>query len=276
MLRSLKDLESYEIGAIDGAIGHVKDPYLDDHTWVVRYLVVDSGSWLSSREVLISPMSIEYPNWAARLLPVSITKEQVRNSPGIDTGKPVSRQNDIRYLGYYGYPAYWGGAGLWGGGDDPGMLASGIGYGDSDNRDRLERERRSANAWHAGRRRSEAHQLRSCQALIGYHIHATDGEIGYVQDMLVDEETWSIRYVVVNTSNWWLGHQVLIAPQWIMQIRWADGTVEIDLSRESVKGAPPYDSTVMLNRRGETSLYAHYARPGCWTGNAVHDGGVPV
>jgi hypothetical protein len=112
----MKDLEDYVIGAADGTIGHVKDFYFDDEAWVIRYLVVDTGTWLSSRTVLISPIAIGHPNWLEKILPVSITKEQVKNSPDIDTEKPVSRQHEIQYLGYYGYPYYWGGPGLWAGG----------------------------------------------------------------------------------------------------------------------------------------------------------------
>jgi hypothetical protein len=110
MLRNTNDLEGYVIGATDGPIGHVKDLYFDDRAWVVRYLVVDTGPWLSSRKVLISPIAIGRPNWAERLLLVSITKEQVKNSPDIDTKKPISRQHEVQYSGYYGYPYYWGGA----------------------------------------------------------------------------------------------------------------------------------------------------------------------
>ena len=122
MLRNTADLERYVIGASDGTIGHVKDFYFDDEAWVVRYLVVDTGAWLSSRSVLISPIAIGRPNWTEKLLPVSITKEQVRNSPDIDTEKPVSRFQEAQNLEYYGYPYYWGGAGLWGGGPQPSMM----------------------------------------------------------------------------------------------------------------------------------------------------------
>jgi sporulation protein YlmC with PRC-barrel domain len=131
MLRSVQELEGYAVQATDGTIGHVKDFYVDDKTWVVRYLVVETGSWLSSRKVLISPISIGHPDWTERILPVSITKEQVKNSPDIDTDKPVSRQHEMQYLGYYGYPYYWGGAGLWGGGAYPGVMLTGVGYGKS-------------------------------------------------------------------------------------------------------------------------------------------------
>ena len=113
MLRSMKDLEEYAIRATDGTIGHVKDFYFDDVAWVIRYLVVDTGTWLSGRKVLISPIAIGHPNWTEKILPVAITKEQVKNSPTVDTEKPVSRQHEIEYFGFYGYPFYWGGAGIW-------------------------------------------------------------------------------------------------------------------------------------------------------------------
>src|SRR5665213_2117878 len=134
MLRSMKDLEGYAIRATDGDIGHVKDLYFDDDKWVIRYLVVETGTWLSSRKVLISPFAVGDPDWAARVLPVSITKEQVKNSPDIDTDKPVSRQHEMQYLGYYGYPYYWGGAGFWGAGVYPSMMVMGIGFAGSADR----------------------------------------------------------------------------------------------------------------------------------------------
>jgi|SRR5450830_423961 len=109
MLRNTKDLDNFAIRATDGEIGNIKDMYFDDDAWVLRYFVVETGSWLSSRKVLISTVSVQQPDWHGKTLPVSITKSQVSSSPDID--KPVSRQNEEQYLGYYGYPYYWGGTG---------------------------------------------------------------------------------------------------------------------------------------------------------------------
>jgi len=269
MLRSMKDLQDYAIGASDGNIGHVKDFLFDDGDWVIRYLVVEAGTWLSSRQVLISPIAIDQPNWEKKILAASITREQVKNSPDIDTHKPVSRQHEISYLGYYGYPNYWGSVGLWGSGMYPYTLMPGSlmpgyagnggersGFGDTDGS--YERDERA-------RHRDDDPHLRSCKAVIGYHIHATDGEIGHVSDLLVDEQTWSIRYLVVDTSNWWVGHKVLISPQWIGEVRWIDESVSIDLGQQFVKDAPPYQSTEQLNREREISLYRHYDRLGYWS-----------
>lgn len=264
MLRTLKDLEDYEIGATDGNIGKVRDFYFDDHDWVVRYLVVDAGTWLISRKVLISPRAIQNPNWGEHRLPVSLTKEQVKNSPGIDTDKPVSRQYEIEYSGYYGYPYYWGGYGLWGDNMYPyGILSE---YPDSDSM-RVQREAADEDfaAAQPARHRNDDPNLRSCKEVIGYHIHASDGEIGHVESLLIDERTWSIRYMVVNTSNWWVGRKVLVAPPWIDNVRWADRSVSVNMTREQIKGAPLYDASEDLNRNLEIGLYEYYGRPGYWT-----------
>ena len=263
MLRSLKDLEGYVIGATDGPIGHVNDFFFDDEAWVIRYLVVDTGAWLSGRKVLISPIAIGRPNNGEKVLPVSITKEQVKNSPDIDTEKPVSRQHEMQYFGYYGYPYYWGGIGLWGGGLYPDMMLPGYAGFGSPQATRLEAENAYAQAESARHQGGDPH-LRSCNTVMGYHIHAIDGDIGHVKGLLVEVGTWAIRYIIVNTSNWWLGHQVLIAPQWIQEVSWLKGTVSVNLTRQAVKDAPSYDPVTPLEREQELSIHQHYERPVYW------------
>lgn len=268
MLRNTKALENYAISATDGQIGHVKDFYFDDDAWVIRYFVVDAGSWLSSRKVLISPISVQHPNWQEQTLPVSITKEQVRNSPNIDTDKPVSRQHEEQYLGYYGYPYYWGGGGMWGDGLYPYAMVPGYAGFGVDWAQREREERAYLRAEQARHRNDDPH-LRSCKAVTGYHIHATDGEIGHVAGYLVDDETWALRYIVVDTSNWWVGHRVLVAPEWITGVHWTDETVSVNLTRESLKNAPPYDPEKTWSRQLDMSLYRHHGRTGYWAGNTV-------
>jgi hypothetical protein len=265
MLRSMKDLEGYAIQATDGVIGHVKDFYFDDEAWVVRYLIVETGSWLSSRKVLISPISIGKPDWIKRVLPVVITMEQVRKSPDIDTDKPVSRQHEAQYLGYYDYPCYWGGGGLWSGGVYPGMLA-GTAHDDSTVLDGRAPAQEGSSKAETAQDQDAAYDrhLRSCQAVLKYRIEATDGDIGHVDGLLVDEETWAIRYMVVDTNGWWLGHQVVMAPAWIHEVRWADRTVRISVTREAVRAAPQYDASVPLSRDREVDLYRHHGRSGYW------------
>lgn len=263
MLRNINDMKNFAIGATDGPIGHVKDFYFDDEGWVVRYLVVETGRWLESRLVLISPIALGQPEWATKLLPVSLTREQVRDSPDIDTDKPVSRQHERDYSLYYGYPPYWRGAGLWGEGTDPGVLQPGLASFGPAEPSCAEGEYAYAQR-EAARYRNDDPHLRSCNAVAGYHLHANDGEIGHVESLLVDEKTWAILYLIVDTSNWWDGHKVLIAPAWIEEVSWFERSVSVHLTRQAVRDAPAYDPSVTLDRRHEMRLYQHYGRPGYW------------
>jgi len=262
MLRTLKDVEKCTIGATDGDVGQVKDLYFDDQAWVVRYLIVDTGTWLTSREVLISPMAIPNPDWMAHRLPAAITRGQVKDSPKADTDKPVTRQHEVQYLGYYGYPSYWGGEGLWGAGMYPFEMMSG----QSELPLAAAARKRAIAGVEAEREkhRDDDPHLRSCKAVVGYHIHASDGEVGHVDGFLIDDESWAIRYLVVNTSNWWLGHKVLIPTQWIGGVQWSDQSVKVDLDREAIKSAPIYNPSDDLDRHHEEYLYTHYGRSPYW------------
>jgi hypothetical protein len=265
MLRSMDDLKEYTIHATDGDVGHVKDLYFDDEGWAIRYFVVDTGGWLMGRKVLITPIAIGTPDWDKKTLPVGITMDQVKNSPAIDTEKPVSRQHENDYLGYYGYPIYWDGVGLWGQDFYPGMMLSGqTGYlkpSDSTIQDEVRRQAQSKE--NELRQNADSH-LRSCREVIGYHILASDGEIGHVSAMLVDDESWAIRYFIVDTSNWWGGKKVLIAPLWLEDVQWPNRQVSVNLTRQAVKDAAPYEPGMTLERPQEIEMYRHYDRIGYW------------
>lgn len=267
MLRRLDDLHEFAIHATDGVVGKVKDFYFDDQSWVVRYLVVETGHWLDHRLVLISPMSIGAPDWMGRMLPASITMEQVRNSPDIDTAKPVSRQHESEFLGYYGYPLYWG------------LFANfGIAYPntgttrmpefvstpavvlpvpDQIEPDPIELGADAVDDASAMHNNDDPH-LRSSNIVQRYHVRATDGEVGHVDGLLIDEPLWAIRHLVVNTSNWWLGHLAMIAPQAIREVNWVDEMIELDLDRQQVKDAPHYDADAS---HAEPSAEIQYSAP---------------
>jgi PRC-barrel domain protein len=244
MLRNVKDLRGYAIGAIDGTIGKVDDFYFDDEDWGMRYLVVDTGRWLSGRRVLISPVAVGHAGWMARRLPVALTRAQVERSPDIDTRRPVSRQHEARYLRYYGYPNYWGGAGLWGMGAYPGSLTT---------QGRVEQHLKA----HGSLASPDDCHLRSTNAVIGHHIEAADGDIGHLEDLLIDDQTWAIRYLVVNTSNWWGGRRVLVPPEWITDVSWPETRISVDLTRQAVKDASPYESAARVDRQLEAMLLVH-------------------
>lgn len=256
MLHDIIELRGFSVEATDGPIGQVRDFYFDDQAWAIRFLVVDTGPWLSGRRVLISPISIGNPDWSARRLPISLSRTLVRNSPDVDTQKPVSRQHEIEQYTYYGYPFYWGEPGLWGGRMLPGAMRA---------TDSAKNESAFVEAQlQMHRERGEDPHLRACDTVMRYHVHAIDGDIGHVNGLIVDDQSWVIRYLVVNTSNWWLGHDVLVAPQWIDDISWLEATVSVGLSRRAVKDAPAYDTATLPDREHERRLYRHHGRLGYW------------
>ncbi|OHB78534.1 MAG: hypothetical protein A2Z25_02025 [Planctomycetes bacterium RBG_16_55_9] len=244
MLRSVKSLIGYKIGATDGPMGKVDSFLFDDSAWIIRYLVVDTGGWLPGRQVLISPVSLERPVTKVRMMPVNLTREQVENSPDIDTDKPISRQAEIELHKHYDWTPYWIGGGF----DAPIIQPS-------------SEEKKQAAV--AAMEKADSH-LRSTQEVTGYRIHATDGDIGHVEDFVLEDESWGLRYLVVDTKNWLPGRSVLISPQWIEQISWPDSKVWTDLSSEQIKDSPRYDPSAPVNQEYETRLYDYYGRPKDW------------
>jgi sporulation protein YlmC with PRC-barrel domain len=253
MLRNVNHLKGFAIRATDGEIGTVEQFYFDDETWAIRYLVVNTAGWLAGRLVLVSPMALRQAEWQSKRLDVALTKKQIEDSPSIDTHKPVSRQHEAVYLGYYGYPYYWGGPNLWGLASYPAGLT-------------VQREpvtKAEAAQARAGKESADSH-LRSTNEVTGYHIEADDGEIGHVEDFIVDDKTWAIRYLEVDTRNWWPGKKVLVSPQWVDNVSWQDSKVYFDLTRETIQNGPEYIESMPVTREYEKRLYDHYGRSAYW------------
>jgi hypothetical protein len=209
MLRSTADLAELVIHATDGNMGSLADIYFDDIHWHVRYFVVDTGRWLPGRLVLISPASVASADATGRQLNVTLTKLQVEQSPGIETHETVSRQHELHMSKYYGWPVYW---------PAEGALAP-----DSD-----QPQPGDAN-------------LRGAAEVRGYHVHAQDGDLGHVADFLIDETTWDVRYLVVDTGKWLPGKKVLVDPRAADRIDWAKSTVHVHLTKDQIKNLPTYD-----------------------------------
>jgi uncharacterized protein YrrD len=231
MLDEAKTLTGYKLQALDGELGTVKDFYFDDHSWTVRYLVVDAGEWLMPRQVLISPHALGSVNRSVRHIAVNLTKEQIEHSPSLNRDKPVSRRFEAEYCSYFGMPMYW-----------------------------FAREKELA--WKR-LRRGDPH-LRSAGEVRGYEMEAAHGEIGQVEDFLVDDEAWAIRYLIVNTRRWLPGKRVLISPAWIDRISWHHQQVVVALRREAIERSPEYSAGSLVTRAYEVSLHRHYDREGYW------------
>ncbi|MCD6680996.1 MAG: PRC-barrel domain-containing protein [Burkholderiaceae bacterium] len=252
MLQSVKELDGYELAARDGDIGRVREVYFDDQRWVIRHLVVDTGGWLSGRDVLVSPHSIDGIDRVSRRLDVALSREKIENAPGIGADKPVARQNEIPFYDYYGYPYYWAGPGLWGAGAYP-LAAGALGAPPPDAGVPREIAERAA----AEREKADPH-LRSSGEVIGYHIEARDDSIGHVEDLLFDERSWQIRYAVVDTRNWLPGRLVLVTPQSIESVDWNERQVHVRLTRDAVKASPEYEPGAPLPADYDQRVQRYY------------------
>ncbi len=246
MLSKAKTLNGYKLNGLDGEIGTVKEFYFDDRYWTIRYLVADTGSWLTERKVLVSPYALNSVVESDRQICVNLTKQQIIDSPSLDNDKPVSQQFEDDYHGYYGWPVYWGGESVWG------------------NSTFLERDRSKWGVAAAAPRKVGDRHLRSTHEVTGYHLQALDGEIGHINDFVIDDESWTVRYLIVGTKNWWPGKTVLISPQWIERVSWSESKVFINLSREAIKNSPEYNEETRFTRDYEVGLHRHYSRKGYW------------
>lgn len=237
------------MGAIDGEIGKVKEFYFDDESWVVRYLIVDTGNWLFGRVVLISTEAIIAANWNKKIFSVNLTKEQIKNSPDIDTALPVSRQEEIKLQKYYPWVQYWGGGYYGGGGDvlaiSPGPIAMGL-------------PRTKLTEAETEQEKNADKHLRSTEKVTGYKIKAIDGEIGDVEDFIVDESKWEIDSLLIDTGRWLPGKKVLISPKLINEIDWETSTASIETSVAFIKSSPAYDPAQLINVVDHANLNKHY------------------
>lgn len=249
MLWDASAIDGYAIEASDGRIGRVSDFLFEDTRWIVRWLVVDTGNWLSNRKVLLPLSVLGKPDPALRQFPVELTKQQVEDSPDIDTDRPVSRQHETHVYEYYGWNPYW----------DSGLLPIGGGRA----LPFIETLPRSASmpldavAEDTRQAGGDPH-LRSAEAVTGFHVHATDGEIGHVEDFLVEDVDWSIRYLKVNTKNFWPGVSVLIPPRSVRTIDRPDRLVHLDVDRQTVLNSPPYDPSTTADGAYDETFLTYY------------------
>lgn len=247
MLRNINSLIGHKIHATDGELGKVDEFYFDDLTWDIRYMVVNTGSWLSGRKVLISPVALKTPDWKAKTLPVALTREQVSNSPDIDTEKTVSRRHELELHEHYAWPLYWG----------DGFYAGGMSGGTLFPPARKEEKKTGAPT----RPPEKETHLQGTRTVTGYRLHAADGPIGHVEDFIVNDRKWRIRYLVADTGTWLPGRKVLISPHWIETVNWENSEVFVDLTREAIKESPAFDPSHPISENYESDLYDHYGRP---------------
>jgi hypothetical protein len=245
MFHEAKKLNFYKLGASDGEIGKFEEFYFDDKFWAIRYLVVDTGNWVTdrpNRRVLVSPYAVVSVNEKEKIINTVLTKKQIKDSPSWNTKQPVSRQLEETYYEYYGWPTYWNGPDRWGNYSYPVR--------------EMQKAAHTEKPWE--------YNLRATAVVDGYNIQATDGEIGHIVDFIVDDKTWAIRYLIVDTQPWKPGKHILVSPQWIDRVSWNESKVFVNLSRETIQNGPEYTRESLITRDYETMLYQHYNRAGYW------------
>lgn len=253
MLRSIKDLIGYPIHATDGHFGRVADCLFDDKEWGLRYLVVHTHGLLDRHDVLISPRDLDQPGagWFERHVPVTLTKQQIEDSPTVDTDKPVSKLYEEEYARYHRHVVYWEGSMIWGA-----TLVPHLKRPDRDSARAAMHDRRMK--WIADR------TLRSANEVIGYHAKATDGDIGKVRDLILQTDQWRIRHLAVDSTKWLPGGNVLIDVDWAEDFNWAEELVSVNHTKEEIRNAPPFHPLDAVNRDYEKELYDYYGRPCYW------------
>jgi uncharacterized protein YrrD len=243
MQENINRMIGYAIRTADGDLGKVDEFYFDDQTWTIRYVVAETGNWLSGRKVLIPIVAFGKSDFESGTLSVNLSRAQVRSSPDIDTQRPIYRQQEVALHEHYHWPWQGGYGGTFG--TTPMPLPAGEVLAEQENAE--------------SGRRDDPH-LRSTRQVTGYHIHATDGQIGHVEDFMIDDEDWAIRFLVADTHNWLPGKKVILSPKWIKRVQWADSSVYFDLTREIVRNSLEFDPSRPISRDYEAFLLDHFGR----------------
>ncbi|GAB6145480.1 PRC-barrel domain-containing protein [Desulfocicer niacini] len=253
MLRSINEIIGYTFFVKEDDVGKCKDLLFDDQLWTVRHMVADTGGWLMDKKVLISPVMVQITDWQMQSIFLEITREQLEECPSLMEDEPISREHERKMFQYLNYPYYWAHDGLWGPGAYPAVMTQ-IPDNSAQKHDEetLEEEEEKV----------EENHLRSFKEVKGYDIEASDGNIGYVEDFILEDKTWALRYVVLNTRNWLPGgKKVILSLNWVKKVSWEQSTLFLDISREQVENSPDFDPEKPVNIEYETRLYDYYGRP---------------
>jgi sporulation protein YlmC with PRC-barrel domain len=249
MLQRASEMKGSSIGASDGPIGSIQDLLFDDKTWLVRWLVVDTGHILPGHKVLLPPSILGAVNHIDHQFSVRLTRAEVKASPGVETDQAVSRRMEADTYSYYGWSPYW----------NTGFYYGGYGYAGALAGRPLSLGRAALDHEHDALEGGDRH-LRSVNEVHGYDIAASDGRIGHVADVLVEDGDWGIRYLVVDTRHGWDGAKVLISPRSVDSIDWLQRAVTLDVTREAVKNSPAYGAESLVDRLYEAQFHDYYTR----------------
>ncbi|MEI6580213.1 MAG: PRC-barrel domain-containing protein, partial [Eubacteriales bacterium] len=246
-----KTLKGFKFHCLDGEIGTLTEFVFDDRDWTIRYLAVETGTWLIDRQVLISPIALSGVDLKSKYITVNLKKMQIEDSPPLYNNVPITRQFENNYHQYYGLPTYWNGPNIFN--FSTNIMTESAAYKEAIQGDM-----------------GLGLDLHSTDNVSGRKIQASDGEIGHINDFIIDDEAWVIRYLVINTQNWWPGKKVLISPKWIDHIGSDEFIVYFNVLRDAVKHSLEYTDETELNREYEHGLHKHYERKGYWDDSIVN------
>ncbi len=255
MLQSVSDMENYAIISTTGRVGHVEDFFFDDEQWAIRYLVVDTAPLFFGRKVLISPFSITEVSTESGEAVLNVSKDKIKNSPEIDTARPISRQHETQLNDYYSWPSYWQEGGLWYMANTPHAAVTSM---------QIEAEHQKESPPEGIPETVSDPHLRSTREVLTYEILGTDDQIGKANDFVVSEGDWALRYLIVDAGPWLLGKKAIIAVDWIQSVSWKESQITVDVSRGLVSNAPEFTSLGKVDRDYEKTLFSHYNRRGYW------------
>ena len=259
MLRSLKPLENFTVTASNGEVANVVDFLFDDEAWKVKKIVMETRGLIKGGRILVaSPKALANINWAGRLFHLALTREDVDRVPGVDLDVPIPASGPTEGHRFFGYDYYLGHDEIWSSDADNGLFADGH-WAEAPLR------------LYGGK--GEAH-LRSIKAIRGYHLQARDGPIGHLEDLLIDDQSWDVRFMAVDTRQWGPGHRVLVAPDHA-RVSWREKKIFVDLPQEVVRESPPWDPSIEVDRDYEARLHAHYSRPVHWDEPATSQSPAP-
>jgi hypothetical protein len=253
MLLAASAIKGYAILGTDGRFGTVSDLLFDDQSWKIRWLVIDTGVWLTGRKVVIPPSAVAHADYEGGALQVALTKTQIEQSPDLSANAPVSRHVESAIYEYYGWDPYWGGHYF-----VPGAMATPLSSAPYFGAPVASPE---ADAQPPAVEEGDPH-LQSVEDISGYHFVASDGPIGRVETLYIDDGRWAIRYFIVDTHNWWPGGQVVLSPVAVKQIVQPDREIKLKVTRDQVKTSPPWEPGKVIDEVYEKRLFGHYKWPG--------------
>lgn len=227
MFTRANDVLGAHLAAADGPIGIVEDVVYEDSSWIIRYLTVETGTWLPSRKVLISPVAVKSVHIPGRVVTTILNIDQVRNAPSVNVHPTLDRQHELAVVEYFDWPRYWEESISrdW-------LPSVSIFNGKKPPHVKVENGRRV---------------LCSFRELYGYRLQAMDGRIGYVDDLIFRSEDWLIRYIVVDTRELLPSRRVLVAPQWVTKCDWDHKRLSVSLTRDEIRHGPPYNRESLQN-----------------------------